>query len=79
MWISGLPGGISWKRRVAISPSLQPTTISASEAAIRSLAMREARPNRPAESGCVQAIAPLPDMVWATGIPKPSASACSAS
>ena len=41
MWISGLPGGISWKRRVGISPSLQATTISASDAATRSFAMRE--------------------------------------
>ena len=52
-------------------------------------ARRMSRPDRsrcansgrisPAESGCVQAIAPLPDIVCATGMPKPSASASSAS
>ena len=40
-WMTGMCGGGSAKRLVAISPSLQPTTIRQSDASISSLAMRE--------------------------------------
>ena len=71
--------GGSAKRLVAISPSLQPTTIKQSDASIRSLAMREYRPKRPILSGLAQAMPPLPLIVCATGIECASAKRVSAS